>query len=54
MAGPILESKSMHANFQKKSKKRAKNGKIFANLGKNVQNLKIFEGQVIACNNCTQ
>ena len=55
MAAPILESKSMHAIFQKKSKKRAKNGKIFANLGKNVQNLKIFEkGQVIASNNCTQ
>ena len=28
--------------FQKKSQKRAKNDKIFENLGKNVQNLKIF------------
>ena len=33
--GPILESKGMHAIFQKK-------GKIFEYLGKNVQNLKIF------------
>ena len=30
--------------------KNCKKGKIFENLGKNVQNLKIFEkGQVIAC-----
>ena len=35
-AGPIPESKGMRAIFQKK-------GKIFKNLGKNVQNLKIFE-----------
>ena len=38
LAGPILESKGMRAIFQKKDKK----GKIFENLGKNVQNLKIF------------
>ena len=35
VAGPILGSKGMHGIFQKK-------GKIFENLGKNVQNLKIF------------
>ena len=42
--GPILESKDMHAIFQKKGKKTWKNGggKIFENLSKNVQNLKIF------------
>ena len=34
-AEPILESKGMRAIFQKK-------GKIFENLGKYVQNLKIF------------
>ena len=34
-AVPILESKTMGANFQKK-------GKIFENLRKSVQNLKIF------------
>ena len=34
-AGPILESKGMHAIFQKK-------GKIFEGLSKNVQNLTIF------------
>ena len=33
--GPILESKGKRAIFQKK-------GKIFGNLGKTVQNLKIF------------
>ena len=37
-AGPILESKGMHAIFRK----RAKKGTIFENLGKNIQNLKIF------------
>ena len=36
--GPILESKGMLANFQKK---KAKKGKIFENFDKNVQNLKI-------------
>ena len=44
---PILESKGMRAIFQKRGKKMLKKGKIFENLGKNVQNLKI--GQVIAC-----
>ena len=38
---PILESKDMHATFQKKGKK-GKKGKIFENLGKNMHNLKIF------------
>ena len=42
LAGPILESKGMHEIFQKKDKTRAKKGNIFENLGKNVQNLKIF------------
>ena len=42
LSGPILESKGLHAIFQKKGKKRAKKGKIFENLGKTVQNLKIF------------
>ena len=32
----------MCAIFQKQGKKRAKKGKIFENLGKNVYNLKIF------------
>ena len=40
--GPRVESKGMRAIFQKKGKERAKKGKIFENLGKNVQNLKIF------------
>ena len=36
----------------KKMFKRAKKGKIFENIGKNVQNLKYFEkGQVIARDN---
>ena len=35
LTGAILESKGMRAIFQKK-------GKIFENLGKNVQNLKVF------------
>ena len=43
LAGPVLESKGMHAIFSEKGqKKRANKGKIFENLGKNVQNLKIF------------
>ena len=42
MTGTILESKCMRAIFQKKSKQMMKKGKIFKNLGKNVQNLKIF------------
>ena len=37
LSGPILESKGMEVIFQKKGKK----GQI-ENLGKNVQNLKIF------------
>ena len=43
--GSILESKGMDTTFQKKGKKifkRAKRGKIFENLSKKVQNLKIF------------
>ena len=34
--------------------KKGKKGKIFENLGKKVQNLKIFRGQVIVCDaiNC--
>ena len=39
---PILESKGMRAIFQKKGKKFFKKDKIFKNLGKNVQNFKIF------------
>ena len=51
LSGPILESKGMCAISQK----RAKKGKIFQNLGTNVQNLKYFQkGQVIACDNHTQ
>ena len=42
ITGPILESKGMHAVFQKKGGKMLKKGKIFENLGKNVQNFKIF------------
>ena len=43
--GRILESEGMCAFFWKKGKERAKNvkkGNIFENLGKNVQNLKMF------------
>ena len=40
MSRPVLESKGMHTILQKKGKKRAKRGKIFENLSKNVQNLK--------------
>ena len=48
--GHILESKGMLATFRKKAKKirkkkkgrRVKKSKMFENLGKNVQNLKIF------------
>ena len=42
IAGPILESKGKGAIFQKKGKEMLKKGKIFDDLGKNVQNLKIF------------
>ena len=41
-SGPTLESKGMGAFFQKKGKEVLKKSKIFENLGKNVQNLKIF------------
>ena len=41
-AGPILESKDMGAVFQKKDKEMLKKEKILGNMGKNVQNLKIF------------
>ena len=50
--GPILESKGMGAVFKKKSKEMLKTGKIFGNLGENVQNLK--NRQVIAGDNWTQ
>ena len=40
-SGPILESKGMTAIFQKKGKEILKKDKIFENLGKNVQILKI-------------
>ena len=44
--GPILESKDkstiFHKNDKEKCLKRAKKGKIFENLRKNVQNLKII------------
>ena len=36
------KNKGMRAIFQNKGKERAKKGKIFENLGKNKQNLKIF------------
>ena len=39
---PVLESKGMRAIFQKKGKKILKKRKIFENLSKNMQNLKIF------------
>ena len=42
---PILESKGMRAIFREganKGKKMLKKGKLFENLGKNVQNSKIF------------
>ena len=45
-AGLVLESKGMQAIFQKRAKNGQKNvtkgekGKIFENLGKNVQNMK--------------
>ena len=40
--GPLLQGKDMCTNFQKKGKKRTKEGKIYENLGKNVQNLNFF------------
>ena len=51
----ILENEGISAIFQKKDKKMFKNGKVSANLGKYIQNLKIFsKNQVIAWNNCSQ
>ena len=45
----------MGAIFQKKGKEILKDRKIFENLGKNVQNLKIFwKRSVLTCDNCTQ
>ena len=53
--GPILESKGMHAIFQKKDKKMFKKDKIFENLGKNAKFENIFKKgrslcAIIACN----
>ena len=48
-AGPMLGRKGMLAIFQKKGKKRAKKGKSFENLDKNVQNLKIIGKRVASC-----
>ena len=51
--GPVLQSKDMCTNFQKKGKKRTKEGKIFESLGKNVQNLNFFfKGHPHACYYC--
>ena len=51
----------MRVIFQKKAKneqkilKRAKNGEVFEDLGKNTQNLKIFcKWQVITCDHRMQ
>ena len=41
-AESILEIKGMHVIFQKKRQKKAKKAEVLENLGKNVQNLKIF------------
>ena len=49
ISGSILESKSMHAIFRKRAKKRVKKSKIFENLGKNVQNLEIFWKRAASC-----
>ena len=48
-AGSILESKGMGMVFQKKGKEMLKKGKIFENLVKNVQNLKIFRKRTGDC-----
>ena len=48
LSGPIIEGKGMRTIFRKRERKgqkmlkKAKKSKIFENLGKNVQNLKIF------------
>ena len=39
---PILESTGMHVFFLKKWQEKTNKGKIFENLGKYVQNLKII------------
>ena len=45
----------MDVIFQKKGKEMLKQGEMFQNLDKNVQNLEHSEkGQVIAYDNCTQ
>ena len=42
-------------NFSEKGQNNVKKGKLFENLGKNVQNLKIFgKMQVIACDSGPQ
>ena len=42
-AGPILEKEAYIWFFRKRAKRKgAKNDKVFENLGKNVQNFKIF------------
>ena len=45
--GPILESKGIRAIFQKEGRKRVKTGKIFENLGENVQ--KFFWKRPASC-----
>ena len=45
--GPVLESKGIRAIFQKKGRKRVKTGKIFENLGENVQ--KFFWKRAASC-----
>ena len=46
ISGPILERRGMHAIFQKKGQKK---GKLFENLSKNEQNLKIFWKRAASC-----
>ena len=48
-AGTILERKGMDVIFFRKRAKKAKKGKIFENLGKNLQNFKIFLKRVASC-----
>ena len=45
----ILESTAIHAIFQKKAKNVKKMGKIFKNMGKNIQNLKIILKKAREC-----
>ena len=42
LPGPILERKGMGATLKKNGKEMFKKCEIFENLGKNVQNLKMF------------